>query len=737
MRINKLRLSVILTASLIACLLFCGFLFQKPTPVQDFTFIQISDIHTEARLSADAPKVQRSRGSNITRIPVTEPADLSPYDVQAPAPSFIIATGDLTEYGIAGVTWQDYLGFFKNINIPVYHILGNHDNTWVASVHLMREMYGGRNYSFDKFGCHFIGLDSATLQEPQPSFSRETLLWLKHDLKHLDHSTPVFVFFHHPLDSREFSSPYERYRLLDILRPYNVVLLLVGHGHNVLTYDFDGISGVMGGSTFGRNAGYNVVSVKEGMLRVVYKYFDGSKSPKALLEKPIPNSSSYPELKISEPKSGKTYFGKTLKVKTKVRNLDLPITDVICQIDDKTTYALEKSLVRLSVAGKTLATFLSYTGTLPLGDLTPGAHYLRIAAAASDGTMYYRSTSFYLEQSDSARASWRLMLDGSIQSTPAVADGVAYVGANDGNLYAVRTTSGKILWKLPTDAEILSSPLVENNTVYFGSGDCKVYAVSTNGKLRWTHTTTAPVYSSPILKHGMLYIGNNDAKLYALDAETGSLRWIYPGAHYSIESQPVCFDQTVVFGAWDSYVYAVNSMNGALRWREYSPTASLGRARRYYSAADCPPVVADNKVYVADRGYRLGSYDFDGSNMEILTTDTAAIRLAEDGKALYLRKLRGNVEKIDLEGQRIWEAPVRLGRIPAPPTEHNGMLYGCSNTGLLSAIDAETGRLLWQYQVTPKLFVLGGVGVDGDLAIVPGMDGSLTAIAPPETLHNP
>jgi outer membrane protein assembly factor BamB len=732
-----MKLSAVFAISLIACLLLCGFMLKKPAPVEDFTFIQITDIHTEARLSADRPKVQRSRGSNITRIPVTEPVDLSPYDEQAPAPAFMIVTGDLTEYGVAGVTWQDYLDFFEHIDIPVYHILGNHDNTWVGSVHLMREMYGGRNYSFDKFGCHFIGIDSSTLQEPLASFTRETLLWLKRDLKRIDHSTPVFVYFHHPLDA-EFSGPYERYRLLDLLQPYNVVLLLFGHGHRAELYDFDGIHGVMGGSTFGRDPGYNVVSIKNGMLRVVYKYFDTSRPSKALLEKPIPTSRSYPKIEIAEPKPGKTYSGNALMVKTKVRNLDEPITDVICQIDDETTHALVESPVTLFLAGKRIATFMSYKGTLPVGELAPGAHYLRIAVTTPDGTTYYRSTAFYLDQPDSPRAKWRLVLDGSIQqSTPAISNGVAYVGANDGNLYAVRTTNGKILWKFPTGGEILSSPLVVNDTVYFGSGDAKVYAVSTNGKRRWARKTSAPVYSSPTMKHGMLYIGNNDARLYALDAETGSLRWVYPGAHYSIESQPVCFDHTIVFGAWDSYVYGVNSMNGALRWRESSPTASLGRARRYYSAADSPPVVAGNKVYVADRGFRLGSYDFDGSNMEILRRDTAAIRVAEDGNALYLRKFRGNVEKIDLQGQRIWEAPVSLGRIPAPPLEHNGTLYGCSNRGLVSALDADTGNLLWQYQVTPRLFVLGGVAVDQGLVIVPGMDGTLTAITPAETARNP
>ena len=41
---------------------------------------------------------------------------------------------------------------------------------------------------------------------------------------------------------------------------------------------------------------------------------------------------------------------------------------------------------------------------------------------------------------------WSYGTDGSVASSPAVANGVVYVGADDGNLYALNAHTGEILW---------------------------------------------------------------------------------------------------------------------------------------------------------------------------------------------------------------------------------------------------------------------------------------------------
>ena len=70
-----------------------------------------------------------------------------------------------------------------------------------------------------------------------------------------------------------------------------------------------------------------------------------------------------------------------------------------------------------------------------------------------------------------------------------------------------------------------------------------------------------------------------------------------------------------------------------------------------------------------------------------------------------------------------------LGRFPIPPTEQAGRVYVCSNRGLLTVLDAAAGRILWTYQVTPRLHVMAAVAVDDQGTVYTAdMDGVLTAI---------
>ena len=56
------------------------------------------------------------------------------------------------------------------------------------------------------------------------------------------------------------------------------------------------------------------------------------------------------------------------------------------------------------------------------------------------------------------------------------------------------------------------------------------------------------------------------------------------------------------------------------------------------------------------------------------------------------------------------------------------MVYVSSAKGTVSAIAADSGKILWQYQASPQLFVMGSVACDGANAYLTAFDGSLTAI---------
>ncbi len=98
-------------------------------------------------------------------------------------------------------------------------------------------------------------------------------------------------------------------------------------------------------------------------------------------------------------------------------------------------------------------------------------------------------------------------------SSPAVVNGVVYVGSYDGNVYAFNAVTGAKLWSFPTGGEVFSTPAVANGVVYVGSNDQNVYALNaaTGAKL-WSYATTYDVTSSPAVANGMVYIGSEDGK---------------------------------------------------------------------------------------------------------------------------------------------------------------------------------------------------------------------------------
>jgi outer membrane protein assembly factor BamB len=63
-----------------------------------------------------------------------------------------------------------------------------------------------------------------------------------------------------------------------------------------------------------------------------------------------------------------------------------------------------------------------------------------------------------------------------VLSSPALANGVVYIGSEDDSVYALNAATGAKLWSYKTGNQVFSSPTVVNGVVYVGSGDGNMYA---------------------------------------------------------------------------------------------------------------------------------------------------------------------------------------------------------------------------------------------------------------------
>ena len=110
-----------------------------------------------------------------------------------------------------------------------------------------------------------------------------------------------------------------------------------------------------------------------------------------------------------------------------------------------------------------------------------------------------------------------------LESSPAVSNGLVFVGSFDGKLYAFNANgcgqaTCRPLWTAATGASIESTPTVAGGRVFIGSDDRKLYAFKAAGcgqsrcRPVWTGTLGSPVFqSSPAVRNGVVYIGAQHA----------------------------------------------------------------------------------------------------------------------------------------------------------------------------------------------------------------------------------
>src|SRR5579875_674504 len=109
---------------------------------------------------------------------------------------------------------------------------------------------------------------------------------------------------------------------------------------------------------------------------------------------------------------------------------------------------------------------------------------------------------------------WRYQTGGAVYSSPAVANGVVYIGSNDDSIYAFNASNGTLVWSYATGGNVVSWPEVVNGVVYVGSEDNYVYALkASRGTLLWSYQTGGQVSTTAVL-----YVGSLGQYIYALSA---------------------------------------------------------------------------------------------------------------------------------------------------------------------------------------------------------------------------
>ena len=237
-----------LTLLLIVITLFLGCQPTKNIEKEDgFSFVFMTDIHIMPRRNAIEGFLQAIDTINSLK------------------PDFVLTGGDNImdalgqTYEISDSLYNIYEETVKNLKMPVYNTMGNHEvfglyeESGISPNHkeygkkLYENRLAKRYYSFDHKNWHFIVLDGVGFTEDRKYYGHvdaEQIEWLKNDLEKAGSDKPVVISTHIPLLSvghQIMQDPTKglgkgtvvtnAHEIIEIMEQYNVKMVLQGHLH--------------------------------------------------------------------------------------------------------------------------------------------------------------------------------------------------------------------------------------------------------------------------------------------------------------------------------------------------------------------------------------------------------------------------------------------------------------------------------------------------------------------------
>ncbi len=312
-----------------------------------------------------------------------------------------------------------------------------------------------------------------------------------------------------------------------------------------------------------------------------------------------------------------------------------------------------------------------------------------LATAACDWTQFRFSAGHAASSPDGSISAatvpglvqrWAATTGGAVGSSPAIAGGVAYVGSDDHDLYAIDTTTGAARWSATTGGAVSSSPAVDNGTVYVGSDDHKLYAFrATDGLLRWSvsvDSTFRGLSSAPTVNQGQVWVSSSRG-LYAFGTN-GALQRTIPITTPGPLAAPTIADGLVFTSSYaNATMWAFRLDTGALAWSATDPGS-----RASCSAGTSSPASSAGVVYVAwcpaaaTPTRSLFAYrTVDGAPVWSAGGSTLSTSPAVTGTTVYAASLSDEVlEAHDVAtGALQWTAAT--GPVTSSPAAVNGVLY--------------------------------------------------------------
>jgi outer membrane protein assembly factor BamB len=262
---------------------------------------------------------------------------------------------------------------------------------------------------------------------------------------------------------------------------------------------------------------------------------------------------------------------------------------------------------------------------------------------------------------------------------PLIANGIVYIMANNGNLYALSKTTGKSVW----------------GPVYSGRAHCydngQVFVLTLGGTLSsFNAATGAPGWSvqlpaqyefsaTPTAINGVIYISGagEGGTVYAVSETSGALLWSQSVENGDQSSPTVTSDG--LFVSYPCQVYSFNPTTGTTNWH-YNGGCDGGGGKTDAYANGLLYDREGGTIYNALTGAQIGP--FQGGRSPALGSMIGYF-------------LNGTLQAINLSSRStLWSFAGDGNLVSAPLLIDQTVIIG-SGSGTVYALDATTGNQIW------------------------------------------
>ena len=302
---------------------------------------------------------------------------------------------------------------------------------------------------------------------------------------------------------------------------------------------------------------------------------------------------------------------------------------------------------------------------------------------------------------------WLVQTEAGIYCSPVVYLDKVFVGDDLGKLTAYTLKKGKELWSFESGKRIVGTPAADEGVLVFGSADKNIYGLNVeDGSLLWKVEAKEPVLGAVTIDQGIAYIGASDKTFRAIDIHSGKVIWEYAGVKGYIETKPLIAGDKVIFSAWDNTLYALDKATGKEIWKWTG-----GLTRMHFSPAAVWPVASNGKVFIADPQRAMTAIDLQNGET-VWRTFRSQVRetigLSEDGERVYSKTMNDSIvcySTLTDTPEQVWASNVGFGyeHAPSMPQEKDGVVYGSTKEGLVFALEAKTGKVLWKHKIGNSL----------------------------------